>query len=64
MAKYTIELGGFVSVFRHRKMTVYANSEAEAIDKATDRWYMVQQADGCSMCGDPVIDSVEKGGDE
>lgn len=62
MAKYTVELGGFVSVFRHRKMTVYADSEAEAIDKATDRWYVVQQADG-SMCGDPVIDSVKKGGE-
>ena len=43
MAKYIVELGGFVSVFRHRKMTVYADSEAEAIDKASDKWYQVQQ---------------------
>ena len=59
MARYKVELGGFVSVFRHRKMTIYANSEAEAIEKASDKWYEVQQHDG-SMCGDPVIDSVEK----
>lgn len=64
MAKYTVELGGFVSVFRHRKMTVYADSEAEAIDKATDKWYEVQQANGYSMSGEPVIDSVVKGGAE
>ena len=60
MARYKVELGGFVSVFRHRKMTVYADSEAEAIEKATDKWNEVQQRVPGNMCGDPTIDSVEK----
>ena len=63
MAKYIIELGGFVSVFRHRKMTVYADSEAEAIEKASDKWYQVQQQQAGSMCGEPTIDSIKKAED-
>ena len=64
MAKYKVELGGFVSVFRSRKITVYADSEAEAIDKATDKWYEVQQRVQGNMCGEPVIDGVEMVGED
>ena len=61
MSKYEVELGGFVSVFRHRKMTVYANNEEEAIDKAMDKWQDVQQRVAGNMCGIPIIESVKKG---
>lgn len=60
MAKYKVELGGFVSVFRHRNLTVHADSESEAIDKATDIWYDIQQRVPGNMCGEPTIDRVTK----
>lgn len=59
MAKYIVDLGGFVSVFRCRKITVYADNEAEAIEKATDKWYEVQQQVAGNMCGDPTVNSIE-----
>lgn len=60
MARYKVNLGGFVSVFRCRTITVYADSEAEAIEKASDNWYKVQQRVTGNMCGEPTVNSVEK----
>ena len=32
--KYTVQCGAFATVFRHRKLTVYASSQDEAVEKA------------------------------
>ena len=68
--KYIVECGGFVSTFnkkeddfvdrfRHRKLTVYANCEKEAIEKASDKFVALCQAKAGNMyCDDVNIDSV------
>lgn len=56
MAKYLVEVGGFVTVFRHRRLMVYAGSEAEAADKAEERFVALQNLHG--ECEQGQIDSV------
>lgn len=68
--KYIVECGGFVSTFnkkeddfvdrfRHRKLIVYAKSESEAIQKASDRFVeLCQTKSGNMYCDDVNIDKV------
>lgn len=68
--KYIVECGGFVNTFnkkedgfverlRHRKITVYAKSKEEAIEKASDKFVAFCQAKAGNMyCDDVNIDSV------
>lgn len=59
--KYTVEIGGFVSVFRKRKLTVYANDEAEAEEKAVDMFIELQQKNGGDLdAGDCTIERCVK----
>lgn len=58
MAKYLVEVGGFVTVFRHRRLLVYADSEAEAASKAEDRFVVLQNVNG--ECEQGQVDSVTK----
>ena len=57
--KYSVEIGGFVTVLRKRKLTVYANDEVEAEEKAIDKFIEIQQAAGGDLdSGDCTIDSL------
>ena len=59
MAKFKIEVGGFVSTYRQRTYTVTANNEAEAIEKATDKFIFDQQNGKVgNMCDEGTVNSV------
>lgn len=59
MGKYKIEVGGFVTVYRCRKLVVSANTLDEAEKKAINKFVEVQQKNGYSMCEDGTVESVE-----
>lgn len=56
MAKYEVEVGGFVTVYRQRKLTVYATNEAEAEQKATDKFVELQSEKG--DCDEGQVNSI------
>ena len=57
--KYTVEIGGFVTVLRKRTLTIYANDEAEAEEKAIDKFIEIQQKAGGDLdAGDCTVDSI------
>lgn len=58
MAVYKVEVGGFVTVFRHQMLTIHAEDEAEAESKAIDKFIQIQSQTG--DCDDATVDSVEK----
>ena len=58
MAKYKVEVGGFVTVFRHREFTAYAANKEEAAEKAVQRFIKAQSENG--DCDDAVVDNVER----
>lgn len=60
MPKCEVEVGGFVTVFRQRKIIVYADTEEEAREKASSKFADLQQADGKSMCDYGNVDSIER----
>lgn len=55
--KYEVEVGGFVTVFRKRKLMVHANNAKEAEDKAIDKFTKLQQKNG-AVCEGGHIDSI------
>lgn len=60
MGKYKIEVGGFVTVYRHRFITVSADTLEEAEKKAVNKFVDLQQnGSGSPMCEDGTIESVE-----
>lgn len=59
MAKYKVEVGGFVNVYRQRTFTIYAANEAEAEEKAIDRFIDAQNTN-CNMCEDGTVNSIEE----
>lgn len=70
MAKYRVEVGGFVSTFnrkedgfvdrfRHRTLIVYAKNEEEAKEKAELKFMDLCQRKPGNMCNEGNIDSVE-----
>ena len=52
MAKYRVEVGGFVTVYRQRLITVTADSDSEAGNKAINK-FIEQQLNGS---GSPVCE--------
>lgn len=60
MAKYRIEVGGFVTVYRQRMITVHADTLEEAEKKAVNKFVDIQQnGSGSPMCEDGTVNSVE-----
>lgn len=59
MAKYKVEVGGFVSIYRHRTFTIYASDETEAEEKAIDRFIDAQNING-NMCEEGTVNSIEE----
>ena len=48
MKKYYVEVGGFVTVWRHRCLEVNADNEEEAKAKAVDKFIKIQsKKDDC-----------------
>ena len=61
MAKYKVEVGGFVTVYRQRVITVHADSEVEASEKAISKFIDVQQeGSGSPICEDGTVNSIER----
>lgn len=61
MKKYKIEVGGFVTVYRHRIITVSADTPEEAKKKAVKKFVDLQQnGSGSPMCEDATVDSIER----
>lgn len=44
--KYEVEVGGFVTSLRRRKLIIHADNEAEAEEKAIDKFIQLQQEAG------------------
>jgi hypothetical protein len=59
MAKYKVEVGGYVSTYRHRSLTVYADNEEEAAQKAELKFIDLCQSIPGNMCSEGNIDSIE-----
>lgn len=55
--KYEVEVGGFVTCFRKRKLIVYASDEAEAEEKAIDKFVELQQKAG-NDCDDGTVNYI------
>ncbi len=60
MAKYKVEVGGFVSTFRQRTFTVHADNETEAENKAINRFVECQQQKAGNMCDGGTVDSIKE----
>lgn len=61
MSKYKAEVGGFVTVYRQRVVTIYADSMAEAEEKAKQKFVDLQQSgSGSPMCDDGTINEIER----
>lgn len=61
MAKYKVEVGGYVTVYRQRVITVFADSESEAGEKAVDKFVDLQQScSGAPMCDDGTVNSIKE----
>jgi hypothetical protein len=60
MAKFRVQVGGFVSVYRQRTLTVHASMEEEAMEKAVEKFVELQQADGISICDDGNVNFIER----
>lgn len=60
MAKYKVNVGGFVTVFRERDIIVHAKDEAEAAEKAELKFIELQQQRPGNMCDEGTINSIEK----
>ena len=54
---YEVEVGGFVTCFRKRKLIVYASDEAEAEEKAIDKFVELQQKAG-NDCDDGTVNYI------
>lgn len=46
MSRYRVNVGGFVTVYRERNLTIHAKSKEEAIEKALDKYDALQRASG------------------
>ena len=55
--KYTVKIGGFVTAFRERKLTVYAKDQAEAEKKAIDKFHKKKKKNGNSIYAVTKINS-------
>lgn len=60
MAKFKVQVGGFVSVYRERNLIVHAENAAEAAEKAIAKFVELQQANGNAMCDDGNVDFIER----
>ncbi len=61
MAKYRVEVGGFVTVYRQRTVTVYADSDGEAEEKAIDKFIDLQNnGSGSPICEEGTVNSIER----
>ena len=59
MAKFKVEVGGFVSTYRQRTYTIFAADEEEAKEKATDRFVNDQQNGKVgNMCDEGEVNSI------
>jgi hypothetical protein len=59
MAKYQVEVGGFVSTYRQRTYIVFATSEEEAKDKAADKFIKDQQnGKPGNMCDEGTVNYI------
>lgn len=61
MAKYKVQLGSLVTKLMTRTFTVSAQNEAEAIEKATNRFYYAAEQQKYTEVGGTVhCDDIEK----
>lgn len=59
MAKFKVNIGGFVTSYRERTLVVYASNEAEAENKAIDRFVALQQQKPGNMCDEGIVNHIE-----
>lgn len=60
MPKYKVEVGGFVSTYRQRTFIVHGADEAEAEQKAIEKFINAQQIKAGNMCDDGTINAIEE----
>ena len=57
MAKYQVEVGGFVSTYRQRTFIVYGD-ETEAEQKAIEKFISAQQVKAGNMCDEGIVNNI------
>ncbi len=60
MAKFKVEVGGFVSTYRQRTFTINAVSAEEACEKAEEKFIELQQQRPGNMCNEGIINSIKE----
>lgn len=61
MAKFKVNVGGFVSTYRERNLIIHAADESEAAEKAELKFIDLQQeARTGNMCDEGIINSIEQ----
>lgn len=60
MAKFKVNVGGFVSTYRERTLIVYADDESEAMLKAELKFVDLQQIKPGNMCDEGTINFIER----
>ena len=60
MAKYKVNVGGFVSTYRERTLIVFAEDENEAAEKAELKFIDLQQQKAGNMCDEGTINEIEE----
>lgn len=58
MSKYIVEVGGYVSCYRQRKLTIYADSIEEAEEKALNKYSDLVQNRPGDMLGDCQVNEI------
>ena len=58
MAKYQVEVGGFVSTYRQRTFIVYGDDETEAEQKAIEKFISAQQVKAGNMCDEGIVNNI------
>lgn len=56
--KFKVEVGGYVSTYRRRTLTIHADTEEEAREKAINRFIDIQQQRPGDMCGGGIVNEI------
>ncbi len=58
--KYRVKVGGFVTRFCRRNITVYAKDEVDATEKAKDKYIKLEMRTlNAFDAGTPIVESME-----
>ena len=57
--KFKVNVGGYVSTYRERTLTVSADTSMEAMDKAVAKFIELEQKNPGDMCDEGTVNWIE-----